>query len=299
MTTQKETPTTVGFKDIVTNEFQNDETKLQQTKCRTVGGGADLASRICGWGKTHKWHKIGAISHRLQFQRDFSNRLHQIAIDIETDGRKLLAGQLADGHQKILRLCDKIDRMCRQGCQTDEELDDFELARTQVQNAIARVADLTHKAGIPIQSIGELEEHPLTEQGLSSPSQTSKAKITEEEANVLIRKRLPQLIQEMGLKTKKEFRKITARLLAEKIGCSLGLVSRCSAWKAFKKTRDCKQETSSKMVRLNAVHLDNLEADDPTAEQVFCDSQLQQLIAEQNSDMLNQNSLQNRAYPGR
>ena len=25
MTTQKETPTTVGFKDIVKNEFQNDE----------------------------------------------------------------------------------------------------------------------------------------------------------------------------------------------------------------------------------------------------------------------------------
>ncbi len=129
-----------------------------------------------------------------------------------------------------------------------------------------------------------------------SPKSPARPKMTREEANVAVRKMIPTLKSEMGLKTEKDLKKITVRLLSEKIGCSQGLISGCSAWKAFKKTRDVKQTTSSKSVRLNAVHLDNLAADDNKPDDIVAKKELHRLISEQKTDMENTN---NKVFPDR
>jgi hypothetical protein len=127
---------------------------------------------------------------------------------------------------------------------------------------------------------------------------TPKPKITEEEANVAIRKLIPELKKEMGLKTEKDLKKITARMLADRIGCSIGLISSCSAWKAFNKTRGIKQTTSSKTTRLNDVHLDHLAADEMTPDQIAQAKELEQLVAEHKADKINQDN-KNRVFPDR
>jgi hypothetical protein len=126
-----------------------------------------------------------------------------------------------------------------------------------------------------------------------------KSKITEEEANAAIRKLIPELKQKMGLKTEKDLKKITARLLADRIGCSIGLVSSCSAWKIFVKTRDKKQTTSSKTTRLNDAHLDTLSAHEQTPDEIAAAKELEQLVAEQKADMDNQDNKKNRIFPDR
>ncbi|MEJ5260934.1 MAG: hypothetical protein WHS88_12175 [Anaerohalosphaeraceae bacterium] len=126
-----------------------------------------------------------------------------------------------------------------------------------------------------------------------------KSKITKKEANIAIRTLIPELKREMGLKTDKDFEKITARILADRIGCSLGLVSSCSAWKAFVKTRCQKQTTSSKTTRLNKALLDNLSADDKTPDEIAAAKELEQLVAEQKADMDHQDNKKNRVFPDR
>lgn len=129
-----------------------------------------------------------------------------------------------------------------------------------------------------------------------SPKSPAKPKMSQEEANIAVRELIPRLKSDMALKTEKDFKKITVRLLSEKIGCSQGLISICSAWKAFKKTRDIKQTTSSKSVRLNAVHLDNLSDDNKPDDIVAKKEELQRLISEQKTDMGNTN---NKVFPDR
>jgi hypothetical protein len=128
-----------------------------------------------------------------------------------------------------------------------------------------------------------------------SPKSPAKPIINREEANVAVRQHIQQLKAEMNLESNEDFKQITVRLLADRIGCSQGLISGCSAWKAFKKTRDVKQTTSSKSVRLNAVHLDNL-SDDNKPDEIVAQKELQRLISEQKADMENTN---NKVFPGR
>ncbi len=127
----------------------------------------------------------------------------------------------------------------------------------------------------------------------------AKTKITEEEANAAIQKLIPELKQKMGLKTEKDLKKITARLLADRIGCSIGLVSSCSTWKIFVDTRDKKQTTSSKTTRLNDAHLDTLSAHEQTPDEIAAAKELEQLVAEQKADMDNQDNKKNRIFPDR
>jgi len=124
----------------------------------------------------------------------------------------------------------------------------------------------------------------------------TKPKMTQEEANIAARELIPKLKSEMGLKTDKDLKKITVRLLSEKIGCSQGLLSACSAWKAFKKTRDVKPTTSSKSIRLNAAHLDNLSDDGNAPDDILAKEELQRLISEQKTDMEN---TKNKVFPSR
>lgn len=134
---------------------------------------------------------------------------------------------------------------------------------------------------------------PPQQDSFKSPA---KPKMSQEEANIAVRELIPILKSEMGLKTDKDFKKITVRLLSDRIGCSQGLISGCSAWKAFKKTRDAQQTTSSKSVRLNAVHLDSLASDDSQPDEMVAQQELKHLIAEQKADMDNTN---NKVFPDR
>jgi hypothetical protein len=111
----------------------------------------------------------------------------------------------------------------------------------------------------------------------------SASKITKDEVCQILRKRLPQLTKIMPLKD------ITIRFMAIEIGCSTGLISNCSPWKAFCHARDGKSQRCPTVTRLDEVSADRLVAPDKSPCEIVSEQEeLDNLIREQKTDMQNQ-----------
>lgn len=135
----EERPVDVGTKPIQQNnddsQYRTPEKKEMDPSCP-----APLGERLRRWGQTNKWHKVRAVTHRLTFHKHFAKDIRALAIDKESRGHKLLAGQLADACEAAHRLCGKIDRLIRKGCETEDELDDLESFKANAKAVILELA---------------------------------------------------------------------------------------------------------------------------------------------------------------
>jgi superfamily I DNA and RNA helicase len=104
--------------------------------------------------------------------------------------------------------------------------------------------------------------------GRQAGETVGKAKMTKEEVNVRVRQILKEILSWDW----------TVRKLAERIGCSTGLISECPAWKAYKERRDqVRKQGTIKTVSLTS----EMEAVLGTGDR---DETLNQLIAEQEEE---------------
>jgi DNA-binding CsgD family transcriptional regulator len=105
-----------------------------------------LADRLRQWVNTYEWNKFRVVTHRLGFHRKFAKEIHALAVEKESRGQKVLAGQLAETCEKINRLCSRIDRLTRKGCETEDELDDLEISQNHAKTAIMDMAHIVEAA---------------------------------------------------------------------------------------------------------------------------------------------------------
>lgn len=101
-----------------------------------------LADRLRQWAQEHRWDKIHVVTHQLAFKRKFSMDVKALAIKKETCGQKVTAGQISEAYETVSRLCRKIDRLTRKGCETEEELDELDSCKTYAQAGLFDLARL-------------------------------------------------------------------------------------------------------------------------------------------------------------
>ena len=140
MTTKKHLSAHAEIQDISNTNQKN--THLQENK----DSEQTLADRLRQWANTHDWDKFRVITHALSFHKKFAKEIHALAVEKETRGHKVLAGQIAETCEKIGRLCGKIDRLTRKGCETEDELDDLEISKTYAKTAILDMAHIVEAA---------------------------------------------------------------------------------------------------------------------------------------------------------
>ena len=119
----------------------------------------NISEGIMEWARTNNFTQPFVITHRLYLKRTFGKNIKKIVCELEARGAGALAGRLEKEFKKLLKKTEEIDSLCRQGCTTEDELNNFEFAEKNVRQKAIEMAELLRTAQQPcnMKNTGDLK----------------------------------------------------------------------------------------------------------------------------------------------
>lgn len=109
-----------------------------------------LYRQIRNWAQNNNWYKAHIVSHKLWLSRNFSKDIRKKVVLLETGGSAALAARIERDFAELLKKAGQFDRLCKKGCESEEEFAEFEHIKKQLKSAafgLAQVLQISESAG--------------------------------------------------------------------------------------------------------------------------------------------------------
>jgi hypothetical protein len=129
-----------GLQNTVTTDFSPRKARIQGSESSNQP--SDLAGELRWWARHHNWYELDYIRNRLKLERAFAEPIRQTANLFMADRRGVLARQVKEDFTALLDLTEEFDRICRLGCNYEDEYKVCQDIRGRLEKMLSDLADL-------------------------------------------------------------------------------------------------------------------------------------------------------------
>lgn len=104
--------------------------------------GQPVSSQVLEWAKNNDWYRIETTTNQLRLQLQFGSLIETMARQLEYHNRRKHRRQLFECWDHLLAKCLQVDRVCRAGCRTEDDLAELEFLRSKAVGAAAELAEV-------------------------------------------------------------------------------------------------------------------------------------------------------------
>lgn len=101
-----------------------------------------ISANIRQWTKENNWYDTGVLTNEYKFNQEYGKDLKRLTIKLEFQGQNVIAGEIKEILNNLLKKCRKVDETCRAGCRNDDDLEELEFTRDRATSKLDELAEL-------------------------------------------------------------------------------------------------------------------------------------------------------------